>query len=124
LNQLWFPMVFLQSRSETLSQSGRVQRAVSRWLWFCLWSLRVTLVPQLRLVKQFSPHLRPVKQSLQGKQLPSGNRSHEARWFLLGKRLPSERRSHEAKPLLLVTQFPWEGTSRPVKPGLSGSRHP
>ena len=98
-------MDFLQSRSETLSQSGRVERTVSRWLWFCLWSLRVTLVPRLRLVKRFSPHLRLVKQSLQVKQLPSGNRSHEARRLLLGKRLPSER-SREARRLLLGTQFP------------------
>ena len=77
-------MAFLQSRSETLSQSGRVEKTVSRWLWFCLWSLQVRLMSRLRLVKQFSPHLRPVKLSLQGKQLPSGSRSREARRFLSG----------------------------------------
>jgi len=114
LHQLWFPMAFLQSRSETLSQSGRVEKTVSRWLWFCLWSLQVRLMSRLRLVKQ----------SLQGKQLPSGSRSREARRLLLGKRPPSERRSHEAKRLLLGMQFPWEGRSRQVKPLPPGSRRP
>ena len=96
LNQLWFPTDFLQSRSETLSRFGRVEKTVSRWLWFCLWSLQVRLMSRLRLVKQ----------SLQGKQLPSGSRSREARRLLSGM------------------QFQWERTPRQVKPVPPGSQRP
>src|SRR5437763_15144953 len=49
LHHLWFPMVFLQSRSETLSQSVRVEKTLSRWLWFCLWSLEVRLGWRVRV---------------------------------------------------------------------------
>src|SRR2546427_6824593 len=88
LHQLWFPMAFLQSRSETLSQSGRVEKTVSRWLWFCLWLLQVRLVSRLRLAKSSSPHPLLVKQSLQGKQLQSENRSREARRLVLWRGRP------------------------------------
>ena len=106
MHQLWFPMAFLQSRSETLSQSGRVEKTVSRWLWFCLWSLQVRLGSRLRLAKPSSPQPLLVKQSLQGNQLQSENRSREARRLLLGMRPPSERRLHEARRLLSGMQFP------------------
>src|SRR5205814_6710143 len=120
LHLLWFPMAFLQSRSETLSQSGRVE-TVSRWLWFCLWSLQVRLVSRLRLAKPSSPQPLLVKQSLQGNQLQSENRSREASRLLLGMRPPSERRSHEARRLLLGMQLPSEGTLRQAKPLAPGS---
>ncbi len=124
LNQLWFPTDFLQSRSETLSRFGRVEKTVSRWLWFCLWSLQLRLVSLLRLAKPFSPHPLLVKQSFQGKQLQSENRSREATRLLLAKWLPSERRSHEARRLLSGMQFQWERRPRQVKPVPPGSQRP
>src|SRR5438477_10109452 len=75
LNQLWFPTDFLQSRSETLSRFGRVEKTVSRWPWFCLWSLQPRLVSRLRLAKPFSPHPPLVNQSVEANQLPSETRS-------------------------------------------------
>lgn len=124
LNQLWFPTDFLQSRSETLSRFGRVEKTVSRWLWFCLWSLQVRLVSRLRPAKLLFLYLRLLKQSLQGKQLQSENRSREATRLLLAKWLPSERRSHEARRLLSGMQFQWERTPRQVKPVPPGSQRP
>ncbi len=101
-----------------------MEKTVSRWLWFCLWSLQLRLVSRLRLAKPFSPHPLLVKQSFQGKQLQSEDRSREATRLLLAKWPPSERRSHEARRLLLGMQFQWERRRRQVKPVPPGSQRP